>query len=217
MKSILTLLCGAAMWGCGRRAHVRVIRDDRGVNSEGAFELLEPGSLQTNGSAIWGSGTLVFAKPLPSSFGVHRYRFSLRLASGSSLVFVTHADATLLGGLELALERTDAPSELHAELRSTAATYDVSDAFRELLDDAPLNLLIEVAHSASGLARMLVWNATPDASSPSMKHPEILLDTAARQQTIEITSEQRWGFHLRGAVVIEPLYETGNGSAGAEQ
>jgi hypothetical protein len=214
---MLILLCAATLLGCGRRAHVRVFRAEQGTESRSAFELVEPGSLQSNGHAIWGSGSLVFAEPLPDIFGDNRYRFAFRLAPGASLAFVTHADAGLGGGLELALERPDAKGELHAELRGPTVTHDVSDAFRELSDDETLTLLVDVANPASGTARVLVWNASPGDASSSPEPPEPLLDTADRQLTLQPTPEQRWGFHLRDAAVIEPLREPGIVASGGDE
>lgn len=211
MRPMLTLLCWATMLGCGRRAHVRVIETDRGTENGRAFELVEPGSLQTNGHAIWGTGSIVFAEPLPDIFGDNRYRFALRLPPGASVALVTHADAGLGGGLELGLERPAATGELHAELRGTTLTHDVSDAFEALSGDGTLTLLVDVTNPASGTPRVLVWNVSPssDPSSLSTPLPKPLLDTAERRLVLEPPQGPRWGFHLRDAAVIEPRRESG--------
>ncbi len=200
VKMALTLILGAPLFsGCSKTSSQTYTLG--GLD----YIIVDAGSLTHSGTAISGSGSIVYRMPLDNKAeSAHSFGLKFQLEDGASLTLIANADNKLQNGVGILFSRHT--NALSVKLLAGEKSTDVSSRFSDIDASGDLSFQLDV-HNDESPAHVLVW----DASTTELTADNARLNSETEgMECPGQGSASFWGFVLAKAKVTEATVGKGH-------
>ncbi len=154
------------------------------------------GALEVSGSAIQGTGAVIFNSRYDQFKSGGSYALDFTLGDGGSVTVVSHANETLSSGFEMEYRREGAA--LKAALRAQGNTWSAGNNFNAIDAAGQLKFQIDI-HNDESPSHVIVWNRL---AGDNFAAPNAVLNSAEEVDgSPGIGTGTRWGLVLKNASV----------------